>query len=204
SGCEDQALLQTGPRTASPALPARPGLIDRDPRIGEVYLTREEIATRIGELGAEIAREYAGREPLLVGSLKASLIFLTDLSRALPIPHALDFIELAGYGSAQMGGHEQIRVLKDLDADIRDRDVLLVEDVIDTGLTLNYLVRTFELRQPRSVAAVTLLDRPYRRLVDDLPVRYVGFVVPDELFVGYGFDIEERWRQLPDLHLLRM
>jgi hypoxanthine phosphoribosyltransferase len=140
---------------------------------------------------------------LLVGSLKASIIFLTDLSRALPLSHHLDFIELAGYGSAQMGGHEQIRVLKDLDADIRDRDVLVVEDVIDTGLTLNYLVRTFELRQPRSVAAVTLLDRPYRRLVDDLPVRYVGFVVPDELFVGYGFDIEERWRQLPDLHLLQ-
>jgi len=102
-----------------------------------------------------------------------------------------------------MGGHEQIRVLKDLDADIRDRDVLVIEDVIDTGLTLNYLVRTFELRRPRSVGAVTLLDRPYRRLVDDLPVRYVGFVVPDELFVGYGFDLREQWRNLPDLHVLR-
>lgn len=101
-----------------------------------------------------------------------------------------------------MGGHEQIRVLKDLDTDIGGRDVLIVEDVVDTGLTLNYLVRTFALREPRSVAAVTLLDRPYRRLVD-LPVRYVGFVVPDELFVGYGFDLEERWRQLPDLHVLR-
>ena len=136
--------------------------------------------------------------------LKASLIFLTDLSRAIPIPHGLDFIELAGYGSAQMGGQEQIRVLKDLDADISDRDVILVEDVIDTGLTLNYLVRTFELRRPRSVAAVTLLDRPYRRLVEDLPVRYVGFVVPDELFVGFGFDLDEKWRHLPDLHLLQL
>jgi hypoxanthine phosphoribosyltransferase len=103
-----------------------------------------------------------------------------------------------------MGGHEQIRVLKDLDADIRDRDVIVVEDVVDTGLTLHYLVRTFELRKPRSIAAVTLLDRPYRRLVDDLPVRYVGFVVPDELFVGYGFDLDERWRQLPDLRLLHL
>ena len=155
------------------------------------------------ELGAEIAHDYADREPLLVGLLKASLVFLTDLSRAIPIPHALDFVELAGYGSAQMGGHEQIRVLKDLDADIGDRDVLVVEDVVDTGLTLNYLARAFELRRPRSIAAVTLLDRPYRRLVDDLPVRYVGFVVPDELFVGYGFDLDERWRQLPDLRLLR-
>ena len=126
-----------------------------DPRVGEVYLSAGELAARIRELGAEIARDYEGREPLLVGLLKASLIFLTDLSRAISIPHALDFIELAGYGSAQMGGHEQIRVLKDLDADISDRDVILVEDVIDTGLTLNYLVRTFELRKPRSVTAVT-------------------------------------------------
>jgi hypoxanthine phosphoribosyltransferase len=148
-------------------------------------------------------RDYEGSEPLLVGSLKASLVFLTDLSRAMPTLHALDFVELAGYGSAQMGGHEQIRVLKDLDADIRGRDVLIVEDVVDTGLTLNYLVRTFELREPKSIAAVTLLDRPYRRLVDDLPVRYVGFVVPDELFVGYGFDLDERWRQLPDIRLLK-
>jgi hypoxanthine phosphoribosyltransferase len=175
-----------------------------DERIGEVYLSAEELAARVRELGAEIARDYAGREPLLVGSLKASLVFIADLSRALPIAHGLDFVELAGYGSAQMGGHEQIRVLKDLDVDVRDRDILLVEDVVDTGLTLNYLVRTLELRRPRSIAAVTLLDRPYRRLVDDLPVRYVGFVVPDELFVGYGFDLDERWRQLPDLRLLRL
>jgi hypoxanthine phosphoribosyltransferase len=157
----------------------------------------------VRELGAEIARDYTGQEPVLVGSLKASFVFLADLSRAIPIHHNLDFVELAGYGSAQMGGHEQIRVLKDLDLDISDRDVLIVEDVVDTGLTLNYLVRTFELRKPRTIAAVSLLDRPYRRLVDDLPVRYVGFVVPDELFVGYGFDLEERWRQLPDLRLLR-
>ncbi|HVH51245.1 MAG TPA: phosphoribosyltransferase family protein [Gaiellaceae bacterium] len=174
-----------------------------DPRIGDVYLSAEELAARVRELGLEIARDYADREPVLVGSLKASVVFLADLSRAIPIVHSLDFIELAGYGSAQMGGHEQIRVLKDLDVDIGDRDVLVVEDVIDTGLTLNYLVRTFELRVPRSIAAVTLLDRPYRRLVDDLPVKYVGFVVPDELFVGYGFDLEENWRHLGELRLLR-
>jgi len=97
-----------------------------DPRVGEVYLAADELASRIRELGAEISRDYEGREPLLVALLKASLIFLTDLSRAIPIPHGLDFIELAGYGSAQMGGHEQIRVLKDLDADISGRDVILV------------------------------------------------------------------------------
>ena len=174
-----------------------------DDRIGEIYLSAAEIAARVQELGAEIARDYAGREPVLVGSLKACLVFVADLSRAVPIFHSLDFVELAGYGSALMGGHQQIRVLKDLDLDIRGRDVLIVEDVVDTGLTLNYLVRTLELRGPASVAAVTLLDRPYRRLVDDLPVRYVGFVVPDELFVGYGFDLDQRWRSLPDLHVLR-
>jgi hypoxanthine phosphoribosyltransferase len=173
-----------------------------DSRIGEIYLSSAELGARVRELGAEIAGDYQDREPVLVGSLKASVVFIADLSRALPIVHGLDFVELAGYGSAQMGGHEQIRVLKDLDLDVRGRDVLVVEDVVDTGLTLNYLVRTFELREPRSVAAVTLLDRPYRRLVDDLPVRYVGFVVPDELYVGYGFDLEERYRELPDLHLL--
>ena len=92
--------------------------------------------------------------------------------------------------------------MKDLDVEIEGRDVLVVEDVVDTGLTLHYLMRTFGLRGPRSLAAATLLDRPYRRLVDDLPVRYVGFVVPDELFVGYGFDLDERYRNLPDLHTL--
>ena len=175
-----------------------------DDRIGEIHLSAAEIAVRVRELGAEIARDYANREPVLVASLKASLVFAADLSRAIPILHAIDFVELAGYGSAVMGGHQQIRVLKDLDLDVRGRDVLIVEDVVDTGLTLNYLVRTFDLRGPASVAAVTLLDRPYRRLVDDLPVRYVGFVVPDELYVGYGFDLDERYRELPDLHLLHL
>ena len=169
-----------------------------------MYLAAEEIQARVRELGARIARDYEGREPLLVAALKSSIVFLSDLSRALPILHAIDFIELAGFGAyAELGGTSGIRLLKDLDSELEGRDVILVEDVIDTGLTLNYLARTFELRRPRSVAAVTLLDRPYRRLVDDLPVRYVGFVVPDELFVGYGFDLDERWRQLPDLRLLR-
>ena len=155
------------------------------------------------ELGADIARDYAGTEPLLVGALKASLVFVSDLSRALTIPHELDFVELAGYAGAATGGHSRIRLLKDLDTEIAGRDVLLVEDVVDTGLTLNYLCRTLAVREPSSLAAVTLLDRPYRRLVDDLPVRYVGFTVPDELFVGYGFDLDERLRNLPDLHVLR-
>jgi hypoxanthine phosphoribosyltransferase len=171
--------------------------------IGEVYLGASEIAARVRELGAEITRDYAGREPVLVGSLKACVPFVADLSRAIPIAHVLDFVELAGYGSAEMGGHERIRFLKDLDLELAGRDVLVVDEVIDTGLTLNYLCRAFALRGPESLAAVTLFDRPYRRLVDDLPVRYVGFVVPDEFFAGYGFDLDEQWRNLPDLHLVR-
>jgi hypoxanthine phosphoribosyltransferase len=141
---------------------------------------------------------------VLVAPLKASIVFLADLSRATPIAHAVDFIELAGYGATpETGGQAVIRLLKDLDLEIAGRHVVLVEDVVDTGLTMNYLCRTLMLRSPASLAIVTLLDRPYRRLVDDLPVRYVGFTVPDELFVGYGFDLEERYRNLPDLHVLR-
>jgi len=177
--------------------------LSSDPRVGEVYLTADELRVRVGELGAEIAADYAGREPLLVGSLKSSVVFLADLSRALPILHGLDFVELAGYAGGVMGGHSSIRLLKDLDVEIEGRDVIVVEDVIDTGLTLNFLCKTLSLRGPRSLAAATLLDRPYRRLVEDLPVRYVGFTVPDELFVGYGFDLDERYRNLPDLHVLR-
>jgi hypoxanthine phosphoribosyltransferase len=173
-------------------------------RLGEVYLSHEELQTRVCELGREICRDYDGREPLLVAPLKASVVFLADLSRALHIPHGVDFLELASYASgADTGGHARIRLLKDLDAEIVDRHVLVVEDVVDTGLTLNYLCKTLSLRDPASLAAVTLLDRPYRRLVEDLPVRYVGFTVPDELFVGYGFDLDEKYRNLPDIHVLR-
>jgi hypoxanthine phosphoribosyltransferase len=169
-----------------------------------VYLTREELRTRVREIGEEIAHDYDGLEPLLVAPLKASLVFLADLSRAVDIPHGVDFVELAGYAAgAEMGGHGRIRLLKDLDEEIAGRHVIVVEDVIDTGLTLNYLCKTLSLRDPGSLAAATLLDRPYRRLVEDLPVRYVGFTVPDELFVGYGFDLQERYRNLPDLHVLR-
>jgi len=162
------------------------------------------VLARVAQLGEEITADYAELEPVLVGSLKASVVFLADLSRALPIHHWLDFLELSGYGPvAELGSRKGIRFLKDLDVDIVGRHVLLVEDVIDTGLTLNHLVRSLRLRQPASLAAVTLLDRPYRRLVADLPVRYVGFTVPDILFVGYGFDLDERYRNLPDLRVIR-
>ena len=151
------------------------------------------------EIGAEIAQEYAGREPLLVGSLKACIPFICDLSRAIPIHHSLDFIELSGYGENEDG----IRFLKDLDSEIEGRAVVLVDAVIDTGLTMHYLTRSLAIRNPGSLHIATLFERPYRRLVDDLPVRYVGFTIPDEFFVGYGFELGQRYRNLPDLHLLR-
>ena len=148
-------------------------------------------------MGAAIAVDYAGREPLLVAPLKSSAVFLADLSRALPIFHGIDVVELAGYGDGRRGG---VRLLKDLDTSIEGRDVVVVEDVVDTGLTLGFLMRTFRTRNPASIAAATLLDRPYRRLVENTGLRYVGFTVPDELFAGYGLGLEERWRALPNLH----
>jgi hypoxanthine phosphoribosyltransferase len=147
-----------------------------DERVGEVYLDAASIAARVRELGGQISADYSGRDLVLVGLLKASFIFLADLSRALAVEHALDFAELAGYASDATGGHGRIRLLQDLSLDIHGRDVLLVEDVV---------------------------DRPYRRLVDDLPVRYVGFTAPDEFFVGYGLDLDERYRNLPDLRLAK-
>ena len=149
-----------------------------------------------------MARDYHGLEPMLVGSLKASIPFICDLSRALPILHALDFVELAGYGQDD-GEHDGVRFLKDLNEEIDGRHVVLVDEVIDTGLTMNYLVGSMALRNPASLHVATLFDRPYRRLVDDLPVRYVGFTIPDEFFVGYGFDLDERYRNLPDLRFVR-
>ena len=149
-----------------------------------------------------MARDYHGLEPMLVGSLKASIPFICDLSRALPILHALDFVELAGYGQGD-GEHDGVRFLKDLNEEIDGRHVVLVDEVIDTGLTMNYLVGSMALRNPASLHVATLFDRPYRRLVDDLPVRYVGFTIPDEFFVGFGFDLDERYRNLPDLRFVR-
>jgi hypoxanthine phosphoribosyltransferase len=166
--------------------------------VGPVYLSRSQIATRVRELGAELARDYAHLDPILIAPLKSSVVFLADLTRALPIPHTLDVVELAPYRGSGGG----IRLLKDVDSPLPLRHVVLVEDVVDTGLTLNFLCRTLSLRNPATLAAVTLLDRPYRRLVDDIPLRYVGFTVPDELLAGYGLGLDERWRALPDLHTI--
>jgi len=167
--------------------------------VGDVFLTREQIGKRVVELGTEIGAAYDGLDPLLVAPLKSSVLFLADLTRALAIPHTLDVIELAPYTDGEDGS---VRLLKDVDTPLAGRHVILVEDVVDTGLTLHFLCRTLALRDPASLAAVTLLDRPYRRLVDELPLRFIGFTVPDELFAGYGLGLDERWRALPDLHVV--
>ena len=164
-----------------------------------MYLTRAEIARRVEELGAELGRDYSGLDPVLVAPLKSSVVFLADLTRRLRIPHTLDIVEIAPYTDGRDGG---VRLLKDVDEPLHGRHVLIVEDVVDTGLTLHFLCKTLALREPASLAAVALLDRPYRRLVDELPLRYVGFTVPDELFAGYGLGLEERWRALADLHVV--
>lgn len=167
--------------------------------VGDVYLTRDAIQARVSELGRDLARDYDGLEPLLIAPLKSSVVFLADLTRRLPITHTLDVVELAPYTGDASGA---VRLLKDVDGPIDGRHVVVVEDVVDTGLTLHFLFKTLSLRGPASLAAVTLLDRPYRRLVEDLPLRYVGFTVPDELFAGYGLGLDERWRALPDLHIV--
>lgn len=172
----------------------------RSPPVGPVYLGRDEIGRRVRELGVEIENDYATANPLLIAPLKSSAVFLADLSRAIRASHSFDLVELADYAE---GDGDGVRLLKDVDVPLVDRHVLVVQDVVDTGLTLHFLLRTLSLRGPSSLAAVTLLDRPYRRLVDDLPLRYVGFTVPDELFAGYGLGLEERWRALPDIHFVQ-
>jgi hypoxanthine phosphoribosyltransferase len=164
---------------------------------GETYLTAGQLLARARELGAEITRDYEGRDLVLVVPLRGCFVFAVDLSRAILLPHELDFVELEPFHRGERG----VRLVKDLDGDIRNRHVLVAVDVVDTGLTMHYLCRTLRLRNPASISIAALLDRPYRRLVDDLPVGYVGFTVPDELFVGYGFDLDERYRNLPDLHI---
>ena len=170
--------------------------------LDEVYLSGDEIAARVGALGGEIARDYAGLDPLLAVVLRGAFVFASDLSRATPIPHALDFVSLAGYGGP-LGGRAGVRLMKDLDRPIEGRHLIVVENVVDTGLTLNFLLKSLALRDPASLVVCTLLDRPHRRLVDDLPIRYAGFDAPDEFFVGYGFSLEGRYRGLSDLRVLR-
>jgi hypoxanthine phosphoribosyltransferase len=163
--------------------------------LGAPYLGREQIAARVTELGAEIAADYDGLDPLLVAPLGSTMFLLPHLAREISIPHATDVVQIAPYtGHAPGRNGERARMIKNVDVPIAGRHVLVVEALVDTGLTLHFVTKTLALQRPASLTGVALLDRPYRRLIGELALRYVGFTVPDELFAGYGLGPDERWR----------
>jgi hypoxanthine phosphoribosyltransferase len=163
--------------------------------IGEALVPEEELQRRVRELGDEISRDYHGKDLFLVGVLKGAVFFLSDLMRSIEVPCEVDFMAVASYGSST-DSSGVVRILKDLDATIEGRDVLIVEDIIDSGLTLSYLLRTLKAREPRSLEVCALLTKPDRRKVE-LPIRYTGFEIPNKFAIGYGLDHLERYRNLP-------
>jgi len=166
-----------------------------DPPIGEILVQPDQLKERVRSLGAQISADYEGRDLLLVGVLKGATFFLADLMRNITAPCELDFMALASYGS-QTDSSGVVRILKDLDAPIEGRDVLIVEDIVDSGLTLQYLLRNLGARDPASLEVCSLLTKPERRKAD-VPIKYVGFEIPNRFAIGYGLDYAERWRNLP-------
>jgi hypoxanthine phosphoribosyltransferase len=175
--------------------------VDDGDLIGEVLVSEEDLRRRVSELAAEVSRDYEGRPPLLVAILKGAVPFLADLMRELSVPCELDFMAVSSYGSST-DSSGVVRILKDLDAPIAGRDVLIVEDIIDSGLTLHYLIRNLQARDPKSLEVCALLTKPERRRVD-LPVKYVGFEIPNRFAIGYGLDHGERFRNLSYVAALR-
>ena len=169
--------------------------------VQEVLLTEDQIQARVSELGSQLNRDYAGLEPVLISVLKGSIVFLADLVRGMELPLSIDIMEVSSYGAAtETSG--QVRILKDLSNPIEGRHVVVVEDIIDTGLTLNYLLRYLREKGPASLRICCLLDKPARRLTE-IPIDYVGFTIPDRFVVGYGLDYGERYRNLPYVGVLR-
>ena len=167
----------------------------RDTDIGEILVQADDLQHRVRQLGEEVSRDYEGKDLLLVGVLKGAVFFLSDLMRHIDVPCEVDFMAVASYGSATESSGV-VRILKDLDTPIEGRDVLIVEDIVDSGLTLQYLLRTLEARGPASLEVCALLTKPDRRKID-LPARYIGFEIPDKFAIGYGLDHAERFRNLP-------
>jgi hypoxanthine phosphoribosyltransferase len=192
----------SGPAPHERSAPERAGAADAAVDIQEIVFSESQITARVGELARDISRDYAGRSPLLVSVLKGAVYFLTDLTRALTVPVEIDFMAITSYGSARAQSGV-VRMIKDLDVEITGRDVVLVEDIIDTGLTAGYLLRLLNARSPASLRICTLLDRPYRRILETLDIAYRGFEVPDRFLVGYGLDYRERYRQLPYIGVLK-
>lgn len=172
-----------------------------DDDVAEVLLSEEEIQQRTKELGQQISTDYEGQDLLLVCVLKGAITFLADLMREITIPHAIDFMAISSYGaSTESSG--VVRILKDLDTSIEGRNVLIVEDIIDTGRTLNYITRNLRTRQPKSLRICTLLSKPSRREID-IPLHYVGFEIPNKFVIGYGLDFAEIYRSLPYIGVLK-
>ncbi|MDQ2982496.1 MAG: hypoxanthine phosphoribosyltransferase [Actinomycetota bacterium] len=162
--------------------------------VGEVLIDEEALRTRVAELGAEVSADYAGKDLLLIGVLKGAVFFMADFMRHLTVPCEVDFMAISSYG-ASTDSSGVVRILKDLDINIEGRDVLVVEDIIDSGLTLSYLMRNLESREPASLEVCALLTKPERREIE-VPVRYVGFEIPNHFVIGYGLDFDERYRNL--------
>ena len=171
-----------------------------DPRVGEILVQRDELEHRVRELAEEVSRDYADRDLFLVGVLKGAVFFLSDPMRHLEVACEVDFMAVSSYGSST-DSSGVVRILKDLDVSIEGRDVLIVEDIVDSGLTLSYLLRTLRARNPASLEVCALLTKPERRKVE-LPIRYVGFEIPNRFVIGYGLDHRERFRNLPFVAVL--
>ena len=167
----------------------------RDPAIGEILVQPDDLRRKVADLGKQISVDYEGKDLLLVGVLKGAVFFLSDLMREITVPCEVDFMAVASYGSAT-DSSGVVRIIKDLDASIEGRDVLIVEDIVDSGLTLQYLLRNLRARGPASVEVCALLTKPERRKID-LEARYVGFEIPNRFAIGYGLDHGERYRNLP-------
>ena len=170
--------------------------------IKEILITEEALQARVAELGAQISRDYAGKDLLLVSILKGAVVFMADLMRAVTIPASIDFMVVSSYGGANTTTTGLVKIVKDLDADLSGRDVLIVEDIMDTGVTLSRLVPMLKMRNPESVRICAILDKPSRRKADIQP-DYKGFEVPDEFVVGYGLDYDEKYRNLPFVGVLK-
>jgi hypoxanthine phosphoribosyltransferase len=177
-------------------------VVDLHADIAEILLTEEQISTRVAELGSRISADYQGRTLTLVSVLKGSLPFMADLMRAIDLPLRIDLMEVSSYGGATTESSGLVRILKDLSASIAGEDVLIVEDIIDTGLTLNYLIRYLRGKNPATLRICTLLDKPARRLVE-IPVDYLGFQIPDQFVIGYGLDYGEVYRNLRYVGVLK-
>lgn len=171
------------------------------PDVDRVLFSKEDIADMVKRMGAQISKDYEGKDLVLIAVLRGAVVFMGDLMRAIDCPLAIDFMAVSSYGDgAKSSGI--VRIVKDLDIDIKGRDVLIVEDILDSGLTLSYIKELLESRGPRSIRIATLLDKPSRRKVD-LQADYIGFSVPDEFVIGYGLDYDEKYRNLPYIGILK-